>query len=66
MFAVFTVTGDGPLEWLENVTTMEEFKLRNDAGDYTGLVPPPSFVLVLPCVAFVDVGDGREEYVITP
>ena len=67
MFVVFTVTGDGPMEWLENVATMEEFKVRNDAGVYTELAVPPSFVFALPCAAFVDVADGRPaEYAITP
>ena len=67
MFAVFTVTGAGPMEWLENVATVEEFKVRNDSGVYTELAVPPSFVFVLPCAAFVDVsGERAAEYAITP
>ena len=67
MFAVFTVTGSGPMEWLGNVATVEEFKVHNDSGVYTELPVPPSFVFVLPCAAFVDVVGGRAaEYAITP
>ena len=67
MFAVFTITGPGSMEWLENVATVEEFKVRNDAGVYTELAVPPSFVFALPCAAFVEVGGGRAaEYAITP
>ena len=67
MFAVFTVTGDGPMEWLEIVGTVEEFKVRNDAGVYTELAIPPSFVFVLPCAAFVEVDGGQPaEYAVAP
>ena len=67
MFAIFTVTGAGPLEWLENVNSMEEFMARNEAGVYTELAVPPSFVFVTPCAVFVDVDDGRPaEYAVTP
>ena len=67
MFAVFTITGAGPMEWLEIVNSVEEFKVRNDSGVYTELAVPPSFVFVLPCAAFVGVAEGRPaEYALIP
>ena len=55
MFAVFAVTGSGPVEWLGNLDSEEEFQARMAAGIYEDLAVPPSFIFVVPCAAFVEI-----------